>query len=383
MNIKMNFNRIRIFGCFFVLLLVVFAVDQYNSLAGGDRTFLNTKIEFLGEYILPETNYQNTVFGGISGITYNGNKDEYYLISDDRSNLSPARFYTAKIDISQNKIRNVKLENVTFLKNAQGQNYPPNTVDTEGIALSPRNTLFISSEGITNRNIAPFINEYDLNGNLLNPVKIPDRYIPNKEQTKGVQNNLGFESLAIKANGFVAQDPFRLFTLTESALIQDVDLDNPATLNRSRLLHYVINPFGDPVIIGEHLYIVDNPPSFDTVSNGVCELLALPQEGYLLSLERTFGLRNRYGAKLFQVVMANASDISSQKSISKNISNINPIGKKLLLDLKTLGIKLENLEGMTFGAKFPDGSQSLIIVSDNNFAKGDKERNQFLLFKLT
>jgi hypothetical protein len=145
-------------------------------------------------------------------------------------------------------------------------------------------------------------------------------------------------------------------------------------------MHYVINPFGDPVLVGEHLYIVDNP-ELGVLYNGVTELLSLPQEGYLLSLERTFGLKG-HGAKIFQLVMANASDISSQKTLAENIDNITPIRKKLVLDLQKLGIKLDNLEGITFGPRLADGSQTLILVSDNNFAKEGKQKNQFLLFKL-
>jgi hypothetical protein len=81
--------------------------------------------------------------------------------------------------------------------------------------------------------------------------------------------------------------------------------------------------------------------------------------------------------------MANASDISNQKSLAGEINNITPIRKKLVLDLQKLGIKLDNLEGLTFGPRLADGSQSLIMVSDNNFAKDGKQKNQFLLFKLT
>lgn len=377
----MSISRTRFIGFILVLFFFLFPFYDLKSLAEVDRTFLDLKIEFLGEYTLKEINYQDTVIGGLSGITYNPKEDVYYLISDDRANISPARFYTVKINIEEEKIENIKIENVTFLKDKNRELYQENTTDTEGIAFSPRNSLFISSEGVTNKNIPAFINEYDLEGNLLNSVRIPERYIPKTGEKKGIENNLGLESLTIKANGFMPDDPFRLFTVTESALVQDVDLKNPLTVLRSRFLHYVINPFGDPVLIGEHLYTIDEP-SFSTLYNGVADLLSLPDEGYLLSLERTFGLRG-YGAKIFQLVIGNASDISGQKSISGNIENIIPIKKKLLLDLKQLGIKLDNLEGMTLGGRFPDGSQSLILVSDNNFSGNSKQKNQFLLFKIS
>jgi len=43
------------------------------------------------------------------------------------------------------------------------------------------------------------------------------------------------------------------------------------------------------------------------------------------------------------------------------------VQKTLLLDLDELGLTLDNVEGMTFGPNLPDGSRSLVLVSDNNF----------------
>jgi hypothetical protein len=52
----------------------------------------------------------------------------------------------------------------------------------------------------------------------------------------------------------------------------------------------------------------------------------------------------------------------------------------LLLNLKQLDIRLDNLEGMTLGPRLPDGSQSLLLVSDNNF--NSLQITQLLLFRL-
>ena len=367
----------------FSLLLIVLVVTQKGVLA-QERKFLDLKLEFLDEYELTQETYQDIDIGGLSGITYDRQKDVYYVISDDRSKFAPARFFTLKIDLNQSrpqaKINNVAVENVTFLKNINGENYPNKKIDTEGIALSPRNSLFISSEGVNRKKIAPFINEFDLDGNLIKSVRIPNRYIYDEKEQKGVQNNLGIEALTIKANGIMPQDPFRVFAAIELALTQDINPDNAKTQLRSRLVHYVINPIGEPVLIAEHLYPVDSP-DLGVVGNGITELLALPEEGYLLSLERTYGVGG-HGAKIFQIVMANASDISSQKSLAGNIDNITPVEKKLLLNLKDLNIKLDNLEGMTFGPRLADGSQSLILISDNNFNQSGQQKNQFLLFKI-
>jgi hypothetical protein len=41
--------------------------------------------------------FQGTTIGGLSGIDYDAKNDLYYLISDDRSAINSARFYTAKL----------------------------------------------------------------------------------------------------------------------------------------------------------------------------------------------------------------------------------------------------------------------------------------------
>jgi hypothetical protein len=363
-----------------VISFAILASRNYQAIA-QERMFLNLSLELLDEYELPKQSFKDTPVGGLSAITYNRQKDRFYVISDDRSKAAPARFYTLKIDLKQTnpdgvQIDNINIENVTFLKNKQGKIYAQGTIDSEGIAISPRNTVFISSEGVTHQKIAPFIGEFDLNGNLKQQLRIPQRYLPN--EGKGIQDNLGFEALTIKASGTVPEDAFRLFTATEAAITQDTQPDLPETKNRSRLLHYVINPIGEPVLVAEHLYLLDGAAP-GVIYHGLTELTALEQEGYLLSLERSFGL-NGAGAKIFQVVIGNATDTSTIGSLAGGMENYIPLKKQLLLNLNQLGIELDNLEGMTLGPRLKDGSQTLILVSDDNFSP--RQENQFLLFRL-
>ncbi len=46
--------------------------------------------------------------------------------------------------------------------------------------------------------------------------------------------------------------------------------------------------------------------------------------------------------------------------------------------LDALGLTLDNLEGLTLGPVLPDGRQTLLIVSDNNFSP--TQVTQFLAF---
>jgi hypothetical protein len=42
--------------------------------------------------------------------------------------------------------------------------------------------------------------------------------------------------------------------------------------------------------------------------------------------------------------------------------------------------KVDNIEGITLGPKLPDGRQSVVLVSDNNFSPS--QVTQFLLFAM-
>ncbi|MBV5259942.1 esterase-like activity of phytase family protein [Synechococcus moorigangaii CMS01] len=343
------------------------------------RSFAPLTVEFLDEYRLPKTEFQGTTVGGLSALYYNPQANEYYALSDDRSQFAPARFYTFDLTIDETgvipQLQQLNLKTVTPLTTPNGETFPPGSLDPEGLVLSPRNTLFISSEGDTDAAIDPFVKEFDREGRELTSLRIPQRFLTGDRQ-RGVQNNLGFESLAISAPSQAAADPFRLFVAPESSLRQDTNAENTAA--PIRLLHYVINPIGEPVLIAEHLYPLEPTPQ-STVSNGLVEMIALPQEGHFLSLERTYGLAGP-GAKLFQVTIGNATDTARIESLAGSPETVVPLRKTLLLDLRTLGISLDNLEGMTLGPKFADGSQSLLLISDDNFSAN--QVNQLLLFRL-
>ena len=375
----------RLLVIFPILFCLLTACGTLPQVLAQERMFLDLSLEFLGEYQLPtKTSFKDTPVGGLSGITYDRQHDLFYAISDDRSRFAPARFYTLKIALQtteqgKSTIKQVSVQDVAPLTNDKGETYPQGTIDSEGIALSPRKTLFISSEGDTEKNILPFIKEFDLQGKEQLSLKIPQRYLPDESnpEQRGIRPNLGFEPLSISASG-LAGDPFRLFTATEAALYQDATPNQPDEQRRVRFLHYVINPIGEPALIAEHLYLLDKPTD-DVLANGLPELIPLEKEGYFLTLERTFGLTG-YGAKIFQVVNAGASDTSSFPSLKGSLGQTQVLQKNLLLDLSKLGIYLDNLEGMTQGPRLPDGSETLLLVSDNNF--DEQQVTQFLLFKL-
>ncbi|MEL6927800.1 MAG: esterase-like activity of phytase family protein [Cyanobacteria bacterium J06600_6] len=362
-------------------LLPLSACKLPQRVTAEERMFRDFSLELVDQYIIPKDKFQDTVVGGLSAIAYSQEQDLFYVLSDDRSKRSPARFYTFQLEVKANeqqqmKIAGFKPQNVTILFDEENKKYKKGKIDPEGLAISPRNTIYISSEGNPSKDVEPFIAEYEMaTGNKLSDLRIPNRYLT-EDQSQGIQENSAFESLTINRTG-LPQDPFRVFTATEDALLQDESLEGEER-PRIRFLHYLVNPVGDPIIVAEHLYLLDSAP-IEVISNGLTELLALKTEGYFLSLERTYGFAGA-GAKIFQVVVGNATDTSNIDSLRGNIDQLQPLKKELLFDLSDLDIYLDNLEGMTEGPRLPDGSRSLLLISDDNF--NDDQINQLLLFKL-
>lgn len=370
----------------FLLLGNLLTACSLPRVSAEERLFLTVSVQLLGEYSLPPQVFAGTAVGGLSAIAYNPQTNEYYVLSDDRGRQTPSRFYTLDIDIGtdtdpQPTLENVTLTQVTTLQQADGQPFPAGALDPEGLALSPRNTLFISSEGDVNRGIPPLLGEFDRqSGQLLTELRLPQRYLPDAAEpsSQGIQNNLGLESLAVNLGPTQAGwiEPFRLFTATESALVQDYD-DDPNRPLKARLLHYLIGE-AQATLIAEHAYPLDLEP-MGAVVNGLAELLVIDQAGHFLALERAYGLKG-FQVKLYQLASGGATDTSAIASLKGDLSSLRPIQKQIVVNLADLGIEPDNLEGMTLGPRLPDGSQSLILISDNNFA-ADRP-TQILLLRL-
>lgn len=340
-----------------------------------------TRVDFLGQAMLPTGfSFQGTELGGLSGITYEPKQKVYYAISDDRSQKAPARFYKLKIDLTQGWLKNggVVPVGVTTLLNETNQPFAAGSLDPEGIALTDKGTVFISSEGNAERLIKPFIKEFSLSsGRQLKTLAVPEKFLPVASRKRGIRNNLAFESLTI------TPDQKYLFTATENALIQDGPSSAPKTSSRCRILQYNLLT---SQLAGEFLYLtqpvatlLNLPGSF---SSGLVDLLALDNQGHFLSLERSFtGLG--YTIKLFEVFLKGADDIQDVESLSAvDLKTIKPVEKKLLLDFQTLkNLPLDNIEGLSFGPQLADGRRSLIVVSDNNFQRA--QRTQILAFRVT
>lgn len=337
------------------------------------------ELEFLGEAIVPTgTVFAGTVVGGLSSIAYDAEEDVFLSISDDQGLLGPVRFYTLRVDFSDGRLDDgdVHFLDVTALEDANGQAFAPLSVDPEGIALAKDGTLLVTSEGFSNRLIDPFVRRYARDGTFLGALPVPTPFLPDAGGTRGVRLNLGFESAGLPPNGRF------LFTGTEGALVQDGPAATVAAGSPARLLRYNLQT---ERLDRQYLYSTDAiaeppvPPTAFAVS-GLVELLPLNNE-FLLSMERSFSVGipgTGNSIKLYRVALPGADDVNGFDSLATLLGALRPAEKTLLLDLDTLGIPLDNVEGMAFGPTLPDGRRSLVLVSDNNFSPA--QFTQFLLF---
>jgi hypothetical protein len=346
-----------------------------------DRIFLNLSLDYLGQYHLPQTSFEGTTVGGLSALAYDRQQACFYAVSDDASDHGPARFYTLKLGIDSDEagdiqLKRVQIQGVTLLKDQQGQRYSPGAVDAEGIAVSPEQSVFIASEGGAEQNAPAFIGEFEQKtGAWRQNLLLPAHFLTAQGQEQppqGIVTHVGFEALTLNPGGD------RLFAATESALAQDIDPDHPESDIKIRFLHYFV---GEPesVLISEHVYPLV-PGSPETSLNGLVELMAIDSGGHFLSLERSFSPITGYSAQIYQMATGGATDVTRIPRLQGQLNGIVPIKKRLLLDLTQLGIPLENLEGMTIGPRLPNGRQSLLLVSDNNF--NQQRTTQFLLLQL-
>jgi phosphodiesterase/alkaline phosphatase D-like protein len=359
----------------------------------GQSTF-NTG--FVPAGVAGTVNGNSTPMGGLSGVAYDAANNRFYVISDDRSQLGPARFYTFTASYNNaDQSLGVDFTNVTPLQRPDGSLYPALSLDPEGIALTNRGTVFISSEGEANpaagRVTDPFVNEYDLKtGAFLRSLSVPRKFLPIVQdtnsngvidaadtQTAGIRNNLAFESLTI------TPDQRYLFTATEDALFQDGPTASLTEGSRSRIIQYNLVT-GQPE--KEYLYNTDAvavPPNPSTgfATNGLVDLLAIDNRGTFLALERSFaagavGTPGNTGntIKIYEISLEGATDISFFDSLSRltpeQLAKIQPARKRLLLNLDSLNLPngTDNVEGLALGPKLADGSQSILLVSDNNFS---------------
>lgn len=282
--------------------------------------------------------------GGLSAIV-RAHDDLYDSLVDNQKGDPPvpARIFELEIRVTPDG-PSEEPRSAIRLAGLDGENF-----DGEGLALTREGTFLVSSEK------PPFLREVSATGETLRLLPVPPKF------TTGIRGNSGFESLSLSADGRT------LWTANETALKQDAPDEEAALYGRHpvRILRYERR--GDSYEpAGELVYVVDPIERRGSAFKvrGLVDLLPLP-EGGLLSLEREFVEGVGMEVQLFLVDPEGATDVSGVESLAAG--GWTPVRKTLLYDFAS-GFAPDNLEGMTFGPKLPDGDRTLIVVSDDNFA---------------
>jgi len=368
---------------------IIFLVNSCSTARHITLPRTISHLKFLSEYDVPYNKiFQNTIIGGLSGIDYEPRENVYYVISDDRSEKNPARFYKAGITIGGDKIDSVIFLDTKFLKNRAGNIYPDShndpfhTSDPEAIRYDPKhNTLVWSSEGERlvrpNKVILedPSVTVINPDGIYIDTFKLPPQLHMHVTESGPRQNGV-FEGLTFTNNYKT------LFANVEEPLYDD---GSPAGLKDStgiiRILKFDV---ASKKTLGQYGYTIDavshkpNPPG-SFIINGVTDILSLG-ENKLLVIERSFSTgRLACTVKIFLADLSDADNIENIPSL-KDRKDVKMASKKLLVNMDSLGIYIDNIEAVTFGPKLPGGRRTLLFVSDNNFLPIQK--TQFLLFEI-
>lgn len=348
-----------------------------------------TSLRFINEYVVPyNLTFKNTAVGGLSGIDFNREANIYYVLSDDRSKINPARFYTAQIEISEKGIDKINFLDVHPLLQQNGEPYPSAkeyasyTPDPEAIRYNAATKqIFWTSEGERILNptsailINPAIRVSSPQGQNVDSIPLPENLSmkatelgPRKNGTlEGITFSNDFKYLYISMEEPLYEDGLSADVTKRNTWVRFYRYDLSLKKNTAQYA-YPLEPVAKPA-----------HPVDEFKINGVSEILWLDTT-HLLTIERSFSTgHSGCVVKVFVADIGQAENILNVHSLKEN-QPIRPIAKKLLLNMDDLGIPIDNIEGVTFEPHLPNGHKTLIFVSDNNFR--ESEQTQFLLFEV-
>jgi len=372
----------------FALGIVLITGCSSGRKATGSIVANNIKqVRFINEYIAPnDLQLKGTTVGGLSGIDYDNGRDQYYMICDDPSSKGHARFYTAKLLISNKGIDSVIFTDVTIILDPLGKPYPDITkdrihsADLEAMRYDPALDILIrSSEG--QRVIRdgkqelqnPDIIVMDRSGRYKDSFALPPNMQIQAEE-KGPRHNSVFEGLAFG-------DDNSLFVSVEDAIYEDGR--SAATGDTTAWIRLLKFDRKTKKQIAQYAYKADAVPYAPIPEgafkvNGISEILYVGNDKFIV-VERAYSTgRLHCDIRVYLADIKNAEDISTTALEKHPV--LKPVTKKLLFDMNTLGLFTENIEGVTLGPVLPNGNRSLIFVADNNFAT--RQKSQFLLFEI-
>ncbi|WP_454739585.1 esterase-like activity of phytase family protein [Cupriavidus necator] len=340
-------------------------------------------LRLIGDYsIRTKTMFDGVEFGGISGLD-RAPDGSYWAISDERGGeRGTPRFYNLSIALDDKAIKSVTINNMVYLQGSDGKPLPSTsrTVDPEGIRVTPNGNLYVSSEGNFSTNPAslfqPFVREIRADGSFVRDFEMPAAFNYVDNSSSGGRSNKLFEALAVTPDG-------QVFTANEDALIEDGPI---TTLQAGSVLRVVRLDVATGKATAQYAYQLPRIPLDKAATgsfppdNGLPELLAVSNNEFI-AVERAFADGVGNTIRLTRATIEpDTTDVRSFRSLVG--ASYKPMKRELLLEMPVVyqGVKLDNIEGISWGPRLPNGHRTLVLMADNNFA--DNQATQFLAFEI-
>jgi hypothetical protein len=353
-------------------------VSRQGSPAAAPQA--GSRLRLLGETILPhKLDFRGTTVGGLSALDHDPATGVWVTLSDDRSELQPARFYTLRVDVRERALA-VELLAVVTLRDARGQPFPKRqfggeVVDPEAMRLLPgsRGVLW-TSEGDYRSNQSPTLREARLDGTHVRDFEVPNMLQFASRPGTGPRDNNTFEGLALTPDARIA------WVAMEAALEQDGPV--PGVGRPGGPCRFTAFDVASGRALRQIAYMPDAVPRAPTIpggfsDNGVSEILMIDADRMLV-LERAFMMGVGISLRLYEIDTREASDTLPVQRLHSGAYR--PAAKRLVADFDHLGLsRLDNTEGMCWGPRLPNGRRSLVVVSDDNFSA--RQVTQFAAFE--
>lgn len=329
------------------------------------------RLSLLGAYDVPkDLAVDGAPFGGVSGIDYDPATGDWLMISDDRSDKAPARFYRVRLTYDAQGVFAFSLKDSVPLRRENGETFPPTgslggeRADAESLRRDPLNGQIVwSSEGDPARGFDSAVRRIDARGAHLGAVPLPTSLKFDSGGLSGTRPNLTIEGLSFSPDGR------SLWLSMEAPLIQDGPVSSVAAGGLTRITR--LDRRGR--VRAQYAYRLDPvqaaPAAGMRADNGISEILSVDNHR-LLVLERS-GVEVRKGhfafhCRLYLVDMKQGQDIAGRESLASG--TVRPLAKRLLVNFAKLKrIDAGNLEAMAWGPRLKDGRRTLVLMADDNF----------------
>lgn len=345
-------------------------------------------VRLIGVRALPARSVAHgAVVGGLSAIDYDVAADRWLAASDDKAEFGPARIFSVRLDYDATALRAVAIEGVTVLRQPDGSAYPDkphfladrrgDVPDIEAVRLDPHDgSIWYASEGDRALGLNPFVRRASRDGTFFSTVPLPPCHAFAPDGRPGVRPNLAMEGIAFTADGD------GVWLALEAPGFGDGPL---ASARAGALTRFTrIDRLGRRQ--AQYAYPLDPwrlPPAKDRLAdNGVAEILAQP-DGGLLVLERS-GAQDgagawHYAVRLYAADFTAATDVGAVPSLVA--APVRPATKRLVFEFTApAGRSVDNLEGLAWGRRLPNGHATLVVVSDDNFSLA--QETQFWVFEV-